>query len=98
VPDELRAMLRSDPLHRIQDGVRYPAVLLRSGENDSRVPPWQAAKLAARLSAASTSGRPILLQVPKQQGHLSVPRAQEIDNTADDYAFALWQSGLLPGP
>jgi prolyl oligopeptidase len=91
-------MLASDPLHRVQGGVRYPAVLLRAGENDSRVPPWQAAKLAARLAAASTSGRPILLQVPRQQGHLSVPRAQEIENELDDDAFALWQSGLLRGP
>ncbi len=98
VPEELAAMLRSDPLHRIRDGVRYPAVLLRSGAGDSRVPPWQAAKLAARLLAASASGRPVLLQVPKRQGHLSVPRREEIENDVDEYAFALWQSGLLRGP
>lgn len=95
VPEELRAMLASDPLHRIRDGVRYPAVLLKNGENDSGVPPWQAAKFAARFTAASAGGRPVLLLVPKQQGHLSATRDQEIANAVDDEAFALWQSGLL---
>ncbi|WP_181308084.1 hypothetical protein [Nonomuraea fuscirosea] len=41
----------------VQGGVPYPAVLLTTGLHDARAPPWQPAKPAARLQAATASGR-----------------------------------------
>src|SRR5690606_25996257 len=37
----------SSPYHNVKPGVRYPAVLLTAGENDSRVHPLHARKMAA---------------------------------------------------
>ncbi len=53
----------------VRDGTPYPAVLLTTGSNDPRVAPWQAAKMTARLQAATSSGKPVLLRVDYQAGH-----------------------------
>ncbi|MGP8032841.1 MAG: prolyl oligopeptidase family serine peptidase, partial [Steroidobacteraceae bacterium] len=52
----------------VRDGTAYPAVLLHTGANDPRVEPWIIAKMAARLQAASSSGKPILLDVDSDAG------------------------------
>jgi prolyl oligopeptidase len=79
-------------------GTKYPAVMLTTGINDPRVDPWQAAKMAATLQDASTSGRPILLRVDYEGGHglIGSGRSQAVALTADEDAFLLWQFGT-PG-
>lgn len=78
----------------VRDGTAYPAVLLHTGANDPRVAPWIIAKMAARLEAAGTSGKPILLDVDYDAGHgLGSQRDQERKLWADEMAFALWQFG-----
>ena len=83
-----------DAYHAVKDGVAYPAVLLTAGVNDPRVPVWQSAKMAARLQAASRSGKPVLLRVDDGAGHGGATKAQAAAKTADEYAFLLWQFGL----
>jgi prolyl oligopeptidase len=62
--------------------------------NDARVEPWQAAKMAARLQAASSSGKPVLMRVDWQGGHgRGATRAQREEELADIYAFLFWQFG-----
>ena len=39
------------PYHNLKAGTRYPAVLFTAGENDSRVHPLHARKMAARMQA-----------------------------------------------
>ena len=79
---------------QVREGTPYPAVLLVTGLNDARVAPWQAAKMAARLQAASTSGKPVLLRVDADAGHDTVAtRAQREELHADVYSFLLWQMG-----
>jgi prolyl oligopeptidase len=78
----------------VRDGTPYPAVLLHTGANDPRVDPWIIAKMAARLQAASTSGKPILLDVDYDAGHgIGSQREQTRKLWADQMAFALWQFG-----
>lgn len=78
----------------VANGVRYPAVLLEVGMNDVRVSPWQSAKMAARLQAASTSGLPILLNVESGAGHaLGTTAGQARERFADEMSFLLWQLG-----
>jgi prolyl oligopeptidase len=80
--------------HQVKDGTDYPAVLLTVGMNDARIEPWQAAKMAARLQAASGSGKPVLLRVDWQAGRPQAnSRAQREEELADIYAFLLWQFG-----
>jgi prolyl oligopeptidase len=78
----------------VRDGTAYPAVLLHTGANDPRVEPWIIAKMAARLQAASSSGKPILLDVDYDAGHgIGSRREQSRRLWADEMAFALWQFG-----
>jgi prolyl oligopeptidase len=86
----LRDLLITDSYLRVRDGVRYPAVLLTAGLNDPRLPVWQPAKMAARLQAATASGRPVLLRVDPHAGHgRGSTRAQRNELTADILAFLM---------
>ncbi|HEV2319913.1 MAG TPA: prolyl oligopeptidase family serine peptidase, partial [Verrucomicrobiae bacterium] len=81
----------------VKDGTKYPAVMLTTGINDPRVEPWQSAKMAARLQAATASGKPILLRVDYEAGHgIGSTKKQGEELTADCWSFLLWQFGL-PG-
>jgi prolyl oligopeptidase len=78
----------------VRDGVKYPAVLLETGANDPRVEPWAVTKMAARLQAATSSGKPVLLSVSYDSGHgIGDTRAQEDAAFADELSFILWQTG-----
>jgi prolyl oligopeptidase len=95
-PAEFRALLEMSTYHSIRDGVKYPAVMLVHGVNDPRVPVWESSKTAARLQAASASGRPVLLRLDMQAGHgMGSTVTQRNAATADQYAFMLWQMGKL---
>lgn len=89
-----RALQIIDSYARVRAGVAYPAVLLTAGMNDPRVNVWQATKMAARLQAATASGKPVLLRVELDGGHgMGAARHQQIAELADTLAFALAQMG-----
>ena len=86
------ALWAMDAYQHVKAGTRYPAVLLTTGANDPRVAPWQAAKMAARLQAASTSGRPILLRVDYDSGHGQGSTVTQLDAEAADLDAFLWSN------
>ena len=82
--------------HQIKDGSAYPGVLLVHGMNDPRVDVWQSAKAAARLQAATSSGKPVLLRLDAQAGHgMGSTATQRYAMRADIYSFLLWQMGKV---
>jgi prolyl oligopeptidase len=90
-----RGLLAMSAYHHVRDGTPYPAVLLTTGINDPRVTSWEPGKLAARLQAASSSGKPVLLSVDFAGGHGGSNTREQITNElADRYAFLLWQMGV----
>ena len=89
-----RMLLAIDVFQQVRDHVAYPGVLLSTGRNDPRIPSWMPAKLAARLQAATTGPRPVLLRVEHEGGHFGGSRGQLEEETADNYAFLLWQAGV----
>ena len=92
--EELRALLAMDSLRAVRDGARYPATMLIHGVNDIRVDVWQSLKMASRLAAATSSGRPILLRLDYDSGHgQGATREQTERRTADMWSFILWQFG-----
>ncbi len=92
-----RALLAMSTYHQVKDGVAYPAVLFAHGVNDPRVEVWNSTKTAARLLAASSSGKPVLLRLDYDSGHgIGSTKAQVLDERADLFAFTLWQMGV-PG-
>ena len=93
-PDGFKALYAMDAYQHVRDGVKYPAVLLTTGINDPRVASWAPAKMAARLQAASTSGKPVLLRVDYDAGHgISSTKPQQDADEADEWSFLLWQFG-----
>ncbi|MEO8848883.1 MAG: prolyl oligopeptidase family serine peptidase, partial [Casimicrobiaceae bacterium] len=92
-----KALFAMSAYAHVKDGTRYPAVMLATGFNDPRVDSWEAAKLAARLQAATTSGKPILLRIDYDAGHgFGSTKKQRYEERADNFAFLLWQMGV-PG-
>ena len=94
---EFQALLAMSTYHQIKDGVKYPAVMFIHGVNDPRVEVWNSTKTAARLMAATTSGKPVLLRLGYDSGHgIGNTKAQTLDQRADLFAFTLWQMNV-PG-
>jgi prolyl oligopeptidase len=93
-PAQFRALYAYSPYHHVQKGTKYPAVLLITGDGDTRVDPSHARKMTAMLQNASSSGRPVLLLCDSKSGHSSsLSTAAEVDQTANELAFLLWQLG-----
>jgi prolyl oligopeptidase len=91
---EFAALLEMSTYHNIKDGTAYPAVMLVHGLNDPRVAVWESAKAAARLQAATGSGKPVLLRLDSQAGHgIGSTATQRYAESADIYSFLLWQMG-----
>jgi prolyl oligopeptidase len=95
VKDSVQCMglYEMDAFQHVVPGTKYPAVLCVGGMNDPRVIVWQPGKLAAALQSASTSGRPVLMQVNYDNGHFTEDKKVAFRNFANMYAFALWQAG-----
>jgi prolyl oligopeptidase len=93
-PTEFAALLEMSTYHQIQDGKPYPAVMLVHGMNDPRVAVWESGKAAARLQAATSSKKPIMLRLDLQAGHgMGSTATQRNSLSTDIYSFLLWQMG-----
>ena len=81
------------------DNVRaqaYPAIFAQGGLSDPRVTYWEPAKWVARLRARMTGGGPILLKTNMDAGHGGASgRFDQLEEVAQDYAFALTQAGIV---
>ena len=93
---EAFAWLRAySPYQNVKPGAVFPAVLLLTGESDTRVEPMHAYKMAARLQSATTSPRPILLRVESKAGHgAGKPLTKRIEEDADKWTFLFEQLGM----
>ncbi|HEY7043778.1 MAG TPA: prolyl oligopeptidase family serine peptidase [Nocardioidaceae bacterium] len=94
VAEEFAWLYAYSPYHRVVDGTCYPAVLIETGEDDSRVDPLHARKFAARLQAATSCGseHPILVRIESKAGHgQGKPATRQADEAADVLAFVWWQ-------
>jgi prolyl oligopeptidase len=90
------ALYAMSSYNHVRDATAYPAVLLTTGDNDPRIDPWIVAKMTARLQAATTSGKPVLLRVDYGAGHgVAGTENQYRDEMADSMSFLLWQFGVL---
>lgn len=85
------------PYHNVHAGTKYPAVLLITGDSDTRVAPLHARKMTALLQAASASDRPILLHYDTKAGHSGgLPVSKQVDDQTDTMSFLFWQLGVTP--
>jgi prolyl oligopeptidase len=94
-PEQFRALYAYSPYHHVTDGTAYPAVFLLTGDNDGRVNPAHSRKMTARLQAATSSGRPILLRTTASAGHgFGTAASERIEQEADVFAFLFDQLGM----
>ena len=81
---------------RTQD---YPPLLVTAGLNDPRVTYWEPAKWVARLRELKTDDNELLLKTNMGAGHGGKSgRFQSLHETAEEFAFILWQLGVEPRP
>jgi oligopeptidase B len=77
----------------------YPPLLVTAGLNDPRVTYWEPAKWVAKLRELKTDGNELLLKVNMGAGHGGKSgRFESLKETAEEFAFILWQMGVDAGP
>jgi prolyl oligopeptidase len=95
-PAQFKYIHAYSPYHHVKAGTKYPAVLLVSGDFDTRVAPLHARKMAALLQASTGSDRPVLLRYDTEAGHsqggMSVTK--RVEQTTDELEFLFWQLGI----
>ena len=74
----------------------YPPMLVTAGLNDPRVTYWEPAKWVAKLRANKTDKNLLLLKTNMGAGHGGKSgRFESLREDAEEYAFFLWQLGML---
>ena len=75
----------------------YPPMLVTAGLNDPRVTYWEPAKWVAKLRELKTDDNLLLMKTNMGAGHGGQSgRWNSLKETAEEFAFILWQSGLAP--
>jgi oligopeptidase B len=92
-PDAYDGIAAYSPYENVRPQA-YPAILARAGLTDPRVTWWEPQKWTAALRRATTSDRPILLDINLEAGHGGASgRYDHLKEIALDYAFAIWALG-----
>jgi prolyl oligopeptidase len=95
LPEQFKFLYAYSPYQNVKAGTKYPAVLFTTGDADTRVPPLQARKMTARMQAASSSGRPVLLLYDTKAGHSGGrPIGKVVEDLSLEMAFLSWQLGM----
>ena len=97
VKDQFDVIKTYSPYQAVRAGTPYPAVLVATGDLDTRVPPLAGRKFTARLQAATTSGHPVLLRYHAKGGHAAnygMPFGLRVQQMATDLHFMMRELGL----
>jgi prolyl oligopeptidase len=95
-PADFDALSGYSPYHHVRPDTAYPAVMLVSGDRDTRCNPMHARKMTARLQAANISCSPILLDYSDFRGHSPVlPLSIRVEALTDRLAFLSSALGVL---
>jgi prolyl oligopeptidase len=95
LPEQFEFLKAYSPYEGVRTGTKYPAILFESGDADTRVPPEQARKMTARLQAATTSDRPIMLLYDAEAGHSGGETfRKQIEDSTNELTFVAWQLGV----
>ena len=88
-------LLSYSPLHNIKAGVKYPNLLLITGDHDDRVPPFHSYKFLATMQEKGDPHSLYLLYLVKNTGHGGALTPDEyVDKVLFEYYFLFDQLGL----
>ncbi len=93
---EFSALYRYSPMHNIQPGMKYPAVLITTADHDDRVVPAHSFKYAATLQEKASRESPALIRIATQSGHGASSLGKSLEERADVYAFLMKELGVEP--
>ncbi|CBH15890.1 prolyl oligopeptidase, putative [Trypanosoma brucei gambiense DAL972] len=87
--EDFKVLQKYSPLHNIKSGVKYPAILVVTGDHDDRVVPLHSLKYIAALQHENpTEGGPFLARVEVAAGHgAGKPTSKIMQESADIYTF-----------
>jgi len=100
-PEQFEFLRRYSPYQAAARRAHYPAVMLTTGDLDTRVPPLQARKMTAQLQASTRSGLPVILRYDPKAGHAAGrgrPLSLAVEDTAMELAFVMMQLGMAGKP
>ncbi|KAH9578092.1 Peptidase S9A [Trypanosoma melophagium] len=97
--EDFKVLQHYSPLHNIRSGLKYPAILVVTGDHDDRVVPLHSLKYIATLQHENpTEGGPFLARVEVAAGHgAGKPTSKIMREAADIYTFismhinAIWK-------
>ena len=95
IPEQYAWMRAYSPYDNLKRGA-YPAMLVRSGLNDTQVAYWEPAKYVARLRTLKTDDRPLLFKINLEVGHGGASgRFDALREIAEDDVFLLVELGAV---
>ncbi len=95
VPEQYAWMRAYSPYDNLKPGA-YPAILVRSGLNDTQVAYWEPAKYVAKLRTLKTDERPLVFKVNLEVGHGGASgRFDALREIAEDDVFLLVELGVV---
>ena len=89
-------LYKYSPVHALKPGTSYPATMVTTADHDDRVVPAHSFKFAATLQEKHVGNNPVLIRVDVKSGHGSSNLSKALDVTADQYAFAWYNMGVVP--
>lgn len=85
------------PLHNIEEGVQYPAVLVTTADHDDRVFPGHSFKYIAALQEKQRGNNPALIRIETKVGHgAGTATSKTISLYTDLWSFMLYNLGENP--
>jgi prolyl oligopeptidase len=84
------------PVHALKPGTAYPATLVTTADHDDRVVPAHSFKFAATLQENHVGDNPVLIRIDTKSGHGASNLKKSLEVTADQYAFAWYNMGIVP--
>lgn len=89
-------LYRYSPLHTIQAGVKYPAILVTTADHDDRVVPAHSFKYVATMQEKNKRAKnPAVIRIQTRAGHgAGTPTSLMIEEYTDIYSFTLFNMGI----
>ncbi|MEO8836164.1 MAG: S9 family peptidase [Caldimonas sp.] len=98
IAEQYRWLRAYSPYDNLQAGA-YPAMLVRTGLNDTQVAYWEPAKYVAKLRTLKTDMRPLVFRINLEVGHGGASgRFDSLREIAEQDAFLLVELGVEAAP
>lgn len=85
------------PLHNVEEGKEYPAILVTTADHDDRVVPAHSFKYIATVQEKNTGSNPTLIRIETKAGHgAGTPTSKAIEQATDMLSFTWYNMDFAP--